>query len=199
MHFLLRSARAVDRINLAIGQHVSWLILAAVLVSTINALVRKFFNISSNAFLELQWYLFSAVFLLAGASALARNAHVRIDVVAGRLSQRAQGWIEIFGILFFLTPMCLLVITTSWPVFIESWQTGEVSNNAGGLILWPARLLVPAGFVLLLLQGFSQLVKRVAILQGHELPSQDRTSEAPSAEEQLAEEIRRNRGLQEAA
>jgi TRAP-type mannitol/chloroaromatic compound transport system permease small subunit len=198
MPLLLQFSRTVDRINSAIGRHVCWLILLAVLISTCNALVRKIFNISSNAFLELQWYLFSGVFLLAGAHALARNAHVRIDVLSSRLSPKGQIWVDIIGLIFFLTPVCVLVIVTSWPVFMESLLTGEMSNNAGGLILWPARLLVPVGFTLLLLQGFSQLIKRVAELQGM-APVQTEQGNAISAEEALAEEIRRARGLQEAA
>lgn len=198
MPLLLQFSRTVDRINSAIGRHVCWLILLAVLISTCNALVRKIFNISSNAFLELQWYLFSAVFLLAGAHTLARNAHVRIDVLSSRLSPKGQIWVEILGLVFFLTPVCVLVIVTAWPVFMESLQTGEVSNNAGGLILWPARLLVPVGFTLLLLQGFSQLIKRMAELRGV-VPAEQKSTDLVSAEEQLAEEIRRARGLQEAA
>lgn len=198
MPLLLQFSRSIDRINSAIGRHVCWLILLAVLISTCNALVRKFFNISSNAFLELQWYLFSAVFLLAGAHALAKNAHVRIDVLSSRLSPKGQIWVDIIGLVFFLTPVCVLVIVTALPVFIESLQTGEMSNNAGGLILWPARLLVPVGFTLLLLQGFSQLIKRMAELRGLAIET-EATAAGPTAEELLADEIRRARGLQEAA
>lgn len=198
MPTLLRFARAVDRLNASIGQQVCWLVLAAVLISSCNALVRKFFNISSNAFLELQWYLFSGVFLLAGAHALARNAHVRIDVLSSRLSAKGKAWVDVIGLVFFLTPMCVIVIVTSWPVFVESWQTGEVSNNAGGLILWPARLLVPVGFTLLLLQGFSELIKRMAELRGLAIASVS-PSDEPTPEEALAEAIRRTRSLQEAA
>lgn len=198
MPFLLQFSRSIDRINAAIGRHVCWLILLAVLISTFNALVRKVFNLSSNAFLELQWYLFSAVFLLAGAHTLARNAHVRIDVLSSRLGPKGQIWVDIIGLVFFLTPVCVLVIVTAWPVFMESLLTGEVSNNAGGLILWPARLLVPVGFTLLLLQGFSQLIKRMAELRGLS-PLQAQAENTPTAEELLAEEIRRARNLQEAA
>lgn len=195
----LRLARSIDRLNALIARNVCWLILAAVLVSTVNALVRKFFNLSSNAFLELQWYLFSAVFLLAGAHTLARNAHVRIDIISSRLSPKAQAWVEIVGLVLFLGPVCLLTIVTSWPVFMDAWHTGEVSNNAGGLILWPARLLVPVGFSLLLLQAVSQLIKRIAMLQGQDIALDSEADSGPSAEEQLAEEIRRQRGMQEAA
>jgi TRAP-type mannitol/chloroaromatic compound transport system permease small subunit len=192
-------SRTVDRINQAVGQSVIWLVLLAVLISTFNALMRKFLNISSNAFLELQWYLFSGVFLLSGAYTLARNGHVRIDLLSGRLSPKGQAWVDVVGIVLFLTPMCLLVIITAWPVFMTSYLTAEVSNNAGGLILWPARLLVPVGFTLLLLQGFSELYKRVCVINGNSPVDSQSVSSEPSAEEQLAEEIRRMRGLQEAS
>ena len=195
---MLNASKAIDRLNRRVGQSVIWLILAAVLVSTFNALIRKFFNFSSNAFLELQWYLFSGVFLLSGAYTLARNGHVRIDVVSGRFGPRGQAWIDVFGLIFFLAPVCTLVLVTSWPVFVTSWESGEVSNNAGGLLLWPARLLVPVGFGLLLLQGVSELIKRIALLKGIEDEALV-VKQEPSAEEALAEEIRRLRATQGAS
>jgi len=195
---MLNASKAIDRLNRRIGQSVIWLILVAVLVSTFNALVRKFFNLSSNAFLELQWYLFSGVFLLSGAYTLARNGHVRIDVVSGRFGPRGQAWIDVFGLIFFLAPVCVLVLITSWPVFVTSWESGEVSNNAGGLLLWPARLLVPVGFGLLLLQGASELIKRIAVLKGIEDESLV-VKEEQSAEAALAEEIRRMQNNQGAS
>ena len=168
MHALLRLARLIDAITERVGKAASWLILLAVLISAGNALMRYAFNLSSNAWLEIQWYLFAAVFLLCAGYALKHNQHVRIDVLANRLSRRAQVRIEIFGTLFFLLPVALLILVLSWPVFVDSWRSGEVSSNANGLALWPARLLVPAGFALLVLQGLSELIKRVAFLRGRD-------------------------------
>jgi TRAP-type mannitol/chloroaromatic compound transport system permease small subunit len=156
-----RIADFLDRITERIGQLLGWLILATVLLSAGNAVLRYTFALSSNAMLELQWYLFSAVFLLGGGYALRHGAHVRIDVLSNRLSQRTQAWIDLFGTVFFLLPMAFLVIYLSWPVFLRAFDSGEVSTNAGGLLLWPARLLVPAGFALLVLQALSELLKRV--------------------------------------
>src|SRR3954462_6194908 len=151
----MKLSRLIDAVNERIGRLVYWLVLVMVLVSAGNAIIRKTLSISSNAWLELQWYLFSAVFLLCAAYTLLRNEHVRIDVIAGRLSPRAQAWIDIFGTLFFLLPMAILIMILSWPVFILAYQSHEMSTNAGGLILWPARLMVPIGFLLLVLQGLS--------------------------------------------
>ncbi len=166
MGTLLRLARFIDALTERVGRAASWLILLAVLISAGNALARYAFNVSSNAWLEVQWYLFAAVFLLCAGYALKHNQHVRIDVVAGRLSPRAQAWLEVLGTLLFLLPMALLILWLSWPVFVDSWRSGEVSSNANGLVLWPARLLVPAGFGLLVLQGLAELIKRVAFLRG---------------------------------
>jgi TRAP-type mannitol/chloroaromatic compound transport system permease small subunit len=166
LQVLLRLSRAIDSLNDIVGRNVYWLILVAVLVSTINALVRYAFDISSNAWLELQWYLFSAVFLLCAGYTLGRNEHVRIDIVAGRLSRRTQAWIDLLGGLFFLLPMSLIIMYLSWPVFIESYMRHEYSSDAGGLLRWPARLLVPVGFLLLSLQGISEIIKRMAFLRG---------------------------------
>ncbi|HUR40929.1 MAG TPA: TRAP transporter small permease subunit [Verrucomicrobiae bacterium] len=165
MPALLKLSDWIDALTERIGRAASWLILASVLISAGNALVRYLFNWSSNAWLEIQWYLFSAAFLLCAGYALKHQQHVRVDVVATRFSPRVQAGIEIFGTVFFLLPMALLILWHSWPVFIDSWNSGEVSANANGLVLWPARLLLPAGFALLVLQGVSELIKRVAFLQ----------------------------------
>ncbi len=163
---LLALSRAIDAINTFFGKAVSWLLLLAVLISAINATTRKLFNLSSNAWLEAQWYLFSAAFLVAAAWTLMSNEHVKVDLVYGRLSRRAQLWIEIFGTIFFLFPFCLITIYLSWPTVIEKFATGEISNNTGGLILWPVWAMIPLGFGLLALQGVSELIKRIAILRG---------------------------------
>jgi TRAP-type mannitol/chloroaromatic compound transport system permease small subunit len=190
---LLALSGLIDRCNERIGHLVYWLVLVAVLISAANAVVRKVFNASSNAFLEIQWYLFSTIFLFCAGYTLLRNQHVRIDVIAGRLSKRAQAWIDVFGTIFFLFPMAILIMWLSWPVFIEAYHRGEVSTNAGGLIVWPARLLVPIGFFFLIAQGLSELIKRVAFLMGL-IPDPSEKHEEKSAEEQLAEEILKARG-----
>jgi len=195
MSALLALSRLIDRLNERVGRALYWLVLAAVIISAANAIVRKAFNVSSNSFLEIQWYLFSAIFLGCAGYTLLRNEHVRIDVIAGKLSKRAQTWIDIFGTIFFLLPMAVLIMWLSWPVFIEAYARQEVSTNAGGLIVWPARLLVPIGFFLLALQGLSELVKRIAFLQGL-IPDPSEKLVVKTAEEQLAEDILRARGEQ---
>ena len=167
MGILLRISALIDALNERVGKLVYWLVLATVLISAGNAIMRKMFSISSNAWLELQWYLFSAVFLLCAGYTLLHNGHVRIDVLAGRLSPKGQAWIDILGTLFFLLPMTLMLTWMSWPYFVRAFQTSEISGSAGGLILWPARVLMPVGFGLLALQGFSELIKRFAMLTGH--------------------------------
>ena len=166
MNSLLRLSRAIDALNRRVGRSALWLVLFAVLISAINAVTRKLFNLSSNAFLELQWYLFSAIFLLGAGYTLLHNEHVRIDVISGRLSPRTRAVVDIVGTLFFLLPMALIVLKLSWPVFIDAYTSDEVSSNAGGLTRWPVKLLMPAGFALLALQGVSELIKRVAFLAG---------------------------------
>lgn len=193
MKTLLQLSRAIDALNNCVGRALCWLVLVAVLVSAGNASVRYLFNISSNAWLEVQWYLFSAVFLLCAGYTLLHNQHVRIDIISGRLSRKARVWIDILGTLFFLMPMAVLILWLSWPVFVDAWRSGEMSSNAGGLALWPARLMVPSGFLLLILQGVSELIKRVAFLAGA-APDPAEKDEGPSAEAQLAEEIRKARG-----
>lgn len=163
---LLSISRGIDAFTFRLGKAVGWLILAAVLVSAINASVRFAFNMSSNAWLEMQWYLFSAVFLLASAYTLQMNEHIRIDIVSSRLSKRTRDWIEIIGNLFFLMPLCLVMIYTSVPFAIRAYTSAEYSSSAGGLILWPAKVLIPLCFIILMAQGVSELIKRVAIMQG---------------------------------
>ena len=190
MGFLMRVSKAIDAMNERIGRTVYWLVLVAVLVSAGNAIVRKLFNMSSNAFLELQWYLFSGIFLLCAGYTLLRNEHVRIDVIAGRLSPKAQTWIDVLGTVLFLLPMAILFVYLSWPVFVRTFTHNEISTNAGGLIIWPARLLVPIGFTLLALQGVSELIKRIAFLTGAG-PDPVKRHDVHAAEKELAEEIRK--------
>lgn len=159
-------SRAIDKLNEAIAGIVSWALLAAVIICAINALVRYTFKMSSNAWLEIQWYLFAAVFMLASAHTLKRDEHVRIDVITGHFSKRTQVWIDLFGYLLFLLPVCLLIFYYGIPFFRYSLTTGESSSSAGGLIVWPAKLLVPVGFFLLLIQGVSEIIKRIAFLAG---------------------------------
>jgi len=185
---------AIDAMTERIGHFVYWLILVVVVISAANAVVRKAFNYSSNSYLEIQWYLFSAIFLLGAGYTLMRNEHVRIDIISGRLSARTQNWIDVFGIVFFLLPMAIVIGWLSWPLLLDSYVRHEVSTNAGGLIIWPARLLVPVGFALLILQAISELIKRIAFLRGH-IPNPLERHQAKSAEEELAEEIARQRNL----
>ncbi len=192
MKLLLALSRLIDKLNDLVGRTISWLILLAVLISTGNAIIRYSLNASSNAWLEIQWYLFSAVFLYGAGYTLLHNKHVRIDVVSSRLSRRAQTWIDILGTLFFLLPMAITIMWLSWPVFVAAYERHEISGNAGGLVIWPARLMVPTGFLLLVLQGLSELIKRVAFLMNMG-PDPLHTAEAPSEEELLAAEIRRQR------
>jgi TRAP-type mannitol/chloroaromatic compound transport system permease small subunit len=190
---LLAFSRAVDWLNEHVGKLTYWLILAAVLISTGNAVVRYSFNMSSNAWLEIQWYLFSFVFLFCAGYTLLHNQHVRIDIVTGGLSPRAKAWIDILGTVFFLLPMAITIMWLSWPVFTDAYRSHEISTNAGGLLIWPGRLMVPAGFLLLVLQGLSELIKRVAFLQGL-IPDPADKDEGPTDEELLAEELRKQRG-----
>jgi TRAP-type mannitol/chloroaromatic compound transport system permease small subunit len=190
---LLRLSGLIDALNEHVGRLSYWLILVMVLVSAGNAAVRYAFNRSSNAWLEIQWYLFSAVFLFCAGYALLHNQHVRIDVISGRMSKRARAWIDVLGTLFFLLPMAIALMWMSWPVFVDAYQHDEVSTNAGGLIVWPARLMLPVGFFLLILQGISELIKRIAFLRGL-IPDPTDKHEGPSLEEQLAEALRKERG-----
>ena len=166
MKGLLALSRAIDLVNEQVGRLIYWAILIMVLISAGNAVSRYALNIASNAWLELQWYLFALVFLLCSGYTLLHNEHIRIDIVSSQLSRRAQVWIDVFGIVFFLLPMSLFIMWLSWPIFMNAWTSGEISGNSGGLIRWPARLLVPLVFFLLSAQGFSELIKRIAFLQG---------------------------------
>jgi TRAP-type mannitol/chloroaromatic compound transport system permease small subunit len=166
MNALLMISRAIDALNERVGRVVLWLVLAMVLVSAGNAVSRYLFNFSSNAFLEMQWYLFALVFLLCAGYTLLHNEHIRIDVVTSRFSARTRAWIDVFGTLVFLLPVSLYITWLSWPIFVNAWVSGEVSSNAGGLVRWPARLVIPVGFLLLSLQGLSELIKRIAFLRG---------------------------------
>lgn len=166
MQPLLGLSKAIDRLNEIIGRSVAWLILAAIVVSALNAVVRKLFNSSSNAWLELQWYLFGAAFMLAAAYTLKQNEHIRIDIVYGMFRRRTQHWIDLFGHVFFLLPFVVLMVWLFIPFVRTAWLSGEVSASAGGLIVWPARALLLAGFVLLTLQALSEIIKKIAILTG---------------------------------
>jgi TRAP-type mannitol/chloroaromatic compound transport system permease small subunit len=186
---LLKISRLIDSLSEFVGRWVSWLILAAVLISAVNAAVRKVFNMSSNGFLEIQWYLFAAVFLLAAGYTMLRGEHVRIDVILGRFSKRTQIIIESVCIVLFLFPFCINVIALVWPLVVKAYVTGEMSSNAGGLIRWPVFAMVPIGFSLLLMQGVSELIKRIAFLQGL-IDDPTKKKQGKTAEEELAEFVR---------
>lgn len=166
MNALLALSRAIDALNDRVGRAVTWLVLAAVVISAGNAIVRKAFDMSSNAFLEVQWYLFSAVFMLCAGYTLLHNEHIRIDIVNSHLEKRTRDWIDVLGHVFFLFPLCLMFLYEGWPYFHMAFVSGEMSGNAGGLIRWPVKLMIVVGFALLLLQGVSELIKRLAIIRG---------------------------------
>jgi TRAP-type mannitol/chloroaromatic compound transport system permease small subunit len=187
MHSLLQFSRAVDALSAWIGRLVMWLVLITTFISAGNAIVRKLFNTSSNALLEIQWYIFAAVFMLGAGYAFLRNAHVRIDFISSKFSARTRNWIDIGGIVLFLFPLCYLMITLGWPTFENAWVSGEMSSNSGGLIRWPVYALIPLGFALLMLQGASELIKRVAFLKGVGPDALDHSG--PSETELLAKEI----------
>jgi TRAP-type mannitol/chloroaromatic compound transport system permease small subunit len=190
MRGLLKFSNAVDWLNAQVGKYVIWLILGSTIISAVNALVRKIFNTSSNAYLEVQWYLFAGAFLLAAGYTLLHGEHVKIDVVSSRLDKRKQIWIDVFGFLFFLLPVCVVILYYGIPFFLQGYRSGEVSSNAGGLIRWPVYILMPIGFSLLLLQGLSELIKRIAFLRGL-IPDPTQKIVAKTPEEELAEELRR--------
>lgn len=166
MTFLLKLSAWIDTLNTKVGKLTTWMILITTLISAGNAIVRKMFDTSSNALLEVQWYIFAGVFLLGAAYGLLQNSHVRIDFISSRLSARTRNWIDVVGIVVALIPFCMLSIYLSWPLFVQAYQSGEMSQNAGGLIRWPAYALIPAGFFLLMLQGISEMIKRLAFLMG---------------------------------
>ncbi len=166
MGSLLRLSRVIDKINLTIGRYAAWLIVAAVLVSSVNAVVRKAFDLSSNAWLELQWVLFSAVFMLCASWAMLANEHIRIDIVNSRFSRRTRNIIDVVGHVVFLFPLAVVMLVTAWPFFLKSVRINEQSASAGGLPQWPAKALIFIGFAFLLAQGISELIKRIAIMRG---------------------------------
>jgi len=193
VHALLKLSRHIDALTERIGKAALWLVLVVVLISAGNAVMRYTINYSSNAFLEIQWYLFGMIFLSCAGYTLLRNAHVRIDLISGQFSKRGQTWIDIFGILFFLMPMALAIMVLSWPVFMHALQSNEMSNSPGGLIVWPARFMIPAGFFLLILQAVSELIKRAGFLMGL-CPDPTERPNAPTAEEELAQAIKAQKG-----
>jgi len=185
---LLSLSRAIDAVNIRIGKWVAWLVVVAILISATNATVRKIFDTSSNAWLELQWILFSAVFLLCASWTLIANEHIRIDIVNSFFPRRVRDWIDVLGHLFFLLPFTLVMIVTGWPFFMASFRVNEQSGNAGGLAQWPAKFLVPLAFFLLFFQGVSELIKRIAVMRG-KIPDPYAGS-GSSAEAEAAELIR---------
>ena len=193
MNALLKFSRLIDALTERIGKAVLWLVLIVVLVSAANAIMRYTIHYSSNAFLEIQWYLFGVIFLFSSGYTLLRNEHVRIDLISSKFSKRGQVWIDIFGILFFLMPMAVVIMLLSWPVFMHAFESQEMSNSAGGLIVWPARLMIPVGFFLLILQAISELIKRVGFLMGLCANPMERLN-VPSAEEELAQAIKAQKG-----
>lgn len=186
MNFLLSLSKRIDSISEWVGRWVAWLVLFSVLISAGNAVMRKAFNLSSNGFLEIQWYMFAAVFMLASGYTLMRQEHVKIDVVSGRFSKRTQIWIDIVGIGLFLLPFTAMIIKLSLPLVANAYATQEVSSNAGGLIRWPVFALLPAGMLLLAMQAVSELIKRVAFLQGL-IPDPSKKQGAKTPEQELAE------------
>ncbi len=197
MQPLLALSRAIDRLTDIVGKSVMWLILVAVLVSAGNAVIRKAFNYSSNAWLELQWYLFGAAFMLAAAYTLKQNEHVRIDVFYGTRSRRTQHWIDLFGHVFFLLPFAVLMTWLLVPYFLQAYRSGEMSSNSGGLMIWPARALMLAGFVLLLLQALSEIVKKIGVIAGliddpHPFMTAQQQAELEAAD--LAAEVAKSTG-----
>ena len=179
MQLLLKLSRLIDAINLWIGKLTMWLVLAAVRISAGNAIIRKAFNIRSNAWLEIQWYLFAAVFMLGVGYVMLKNAHVRIDFISSRLSTRTNAIIDAIGIVVFTIPLAMIMIQLGWPLFERAWHSGEMSQNAGGLIRWPVLLLVPLGFVILAAQALSELIKRIGFLTGHLKSPFSEDEEAP--------------------
>jgi len=165
VRLLLRLSAAIDALNERFGVVANWLVLLSCLISAGNAGSRYLFSQSSNAWLEVQWYMLAGMVLLGGPYALKMNEHVRVDLFYGMVSERTRIWIDIVGGLTFLLPICVILIYFTWPWFVESWRIGELSSNAGGLIRWPVKLVLPVGFALMALQGISELIKRIAALE----------------------------------
>ena len=177
MKILLGLAKLIDALNERVGRITIWLVLVATMISAGNALVRYVLSDSSNAWLEIQWYLFGAVFLLGAGYTLKHNGHVRIDILYGRLGQRGQAWIDLLGGLFFLLPLAALMAWLSWPIFAEAWRTMEHSSDSGGLLRWPVKLLLPLGFGLLALQGVAEIIKRIGVLSGQYVLPEEKPAE----------------------
>jgi TRAP-type mannitol/chloroaromatic compound transport system permease small subunit len=190
---LLKLSRLIDRLTERIGKSAIWLVLVVVLISSANALMRYTINYSSNAYLEIQWYLFGLIFFSCSGYTLLRNEHIRIDVISCKFSKRAQTWFDIFGLLFFLMPMAVTIMVLSWPVFVHALQSGEMSNSEGGLIVWPARFMIPAGFFLLIMQAISELIKRAGFLLGM-CPDPTEKINKLTPEEELALAIKAQKG-----
>ena len=188
MRPLIIISRTIDRLSEFIGHSVSWLLLVAILVSAGNAVSRKLFSLSSNAMLELQWYLYGAVFMLATAYALLKNEHIRIDILSGSWSRRTRDWIDLVLHIIFLVPFASMMVYLSWPWFLRSFLSGEHSTNAGGLILWPAKSFILIGFILLLLQAFSEIIKRAAALSGHLKEDEELYADAGNAAHMMTED-----------
>ena len=187
MQLLLKISRLIDGLTNLVGKLAMWLILATTLISAGNAIIRKLFGTSSNAWLEIQWYLFAAVFMLGSGYAFLRNAHVRIDFISSKFSARGRNWVDIGGIILFVFPLCYMLVTEGWPLFMNALNSGEMSSNSGGLIRWPVYALVPVGFILLFVQSLSELIKRAAFLTGNgpDVLAHD----GPSDEELLAQQL----------
>jgi TRAP-type mannitol/chloroaromatic compound transport system permease small subunit len=193
---LLRLTRAIDALNLKVGKGLFWLVFAAVVISAANAVVRKTFSMSSNAFLEVQWYLFAAVFLLGAGHVMLLNEHVRIDVVSQSLSRRTQIWIDILGLLIFVIPLSVYIMWLTVPMTLTAYQSGEMSTNAGGLIRWPSYLMIPLGFLLLGLQAVSEIIKRIAFLRGAG-PDPQHAVQQRKDSDALADDLRREAAARE--
>ena len=189
MSGLLKLSRAIDWLNERIGKVAAWAILVAILVSAINALIRRIFGVSSNAWLELQWYLFGAVFMLCTSWTLKSNEHIRIDILTASLSKRTRDAIDVFGHLFFLFPFVAIMLYLSVPYFERSFASGEVSSNAGGLLIWPAKGLILLGFIFLALQWLSELIKRIAIMRGELVDEHVPVNSAEAEAERLLAEL----------
>lgn len=191
MPVLLFLSRMIDAISLGLGKLIMWLILGATVISAVNAVLRKAFSIGSNSALEIQWYLFAGVFMLGVGYVMLKNDHVRIDFISSRFSRRTNAIIDAIGIVVFTIPLAIIMIDLAWPYFMRAYDSGEMSQNAGGLIRWPVIALIPAGFTILLLQAISELIKRIGFLTGHRdqpfSSEHDKTNEELFAEEMAAE------------
>jgi TRAP-type mannitol/chloroaromatic compound transport system permease small subunit len=166
MGFLIKISQSIDFVNDRLGRLANWMVVAACLISAANAMSRYAFDLSSNAYLEIQWYLFAAIVMLGASYTLKMNEHVRVDILYTLLSERGKEWLDLIGTAVFLVPSMLVIAYYSWPFFMQSWAVGEISQNAGGLVRWPVKFLVPLGFTLVALQGISEIIKRAAALHG---------------------------------